>query len=219
MRVYTDGIFWYPSVPQHADRQRWQWQTETDKKQRSQNQHIYIIHIDVVCYTSTHHWSYRRDIRILSTHHAKNIYRIHIYISIQWVWIIFFTLCDNQFSLFSSLRSSLRLSTLKKERLDILVVFNESKDPLPTTFLVLTSTKTRIGDSTRSNRSVIGYVIRYMLFFNTTILSIGDRRSVGDDVRFFANQPYSCFYRAYKQLAHWRCSGSCMRCRTLRDEN
>lgn len=148
MRVYTDDIFWYPSVPQHADRQRWQWQTETDKKQRSQNQHIYIIHIDVVCYTSTHHWSYRRDIRILSTHHAKNILYTYIYIPRYngcKSFFSFYVTTNFPYS-FSSLRSSLRLSTLERERLDILVVFCESKDPLPTTFLRLTSTKTRIGE-------------------------------------------------------------------------
>jgi len=35
---WFDSVFSYPSVPQHADRQR--WQTETDKKQRSQYQHV-----------------------------------------------------------------------------------------------------------------------------------------------------------------------------------
>jgi len=35
---WFDSVFSYPSVPRHADRQR--WQTETDKKQRSQYQHV-----------------------------------------------------------------------------------------------------------------------------------------------------------------------------------
>lgn len=81
---------------------------------------------------------------------SRQKYIVYIYIYIPRYngcksFFSFYVTTNFPYSL-SSLRSSLRLSTLERERLDILVVFCESKDPLPTTFLRLTSTKTRIGE-------------------------------------------------------------------------